>query len=118
MKSAPKNIDEYIATFPDDVQKILERIRATIQKAAPDAQEAIKYQIPTFTLNGNLIHFAGYKKHIGLYPAPRGAEEFKKELSAYEGGKGTVQFPLNKPIPYDLITRIVKFRVKQTKSKK
>ena len=118
MKSAPKNIDEYIATFPDDVQKILERIRATIQKAAPDAQEAISYKIPTFTLNGNLIHFAAYKKHIGLYPAPRGAEEFKKELSAYEGGKGTVQFPLNKPIPYDLITRIVKFKVKQTKSKK
>jgi uncharacterized protein YdhG (YjbR/CyaY superfamily) len=112
MKSAPKNIDEYIATFPDDVQKILERIRATIQKAAPDAQEAIKYQIPTFTLNGNLIHFAAYKNHIGLYPAPRVAEQFKKELAAYEGGK------LDKPIPYDLITRIVKFRVKQTKSKK
>ncbi len=117
-ENAPKNIDEYIAKFPEDVQKVLQRIRATIQKAAPDAQEAIKYQIPTFTLNGNLIHFAAYKNHIGLYPAPRGTEEFKKELANYEGGKGTVQFPLNKPIPYELITRIVKFRVKQNSQRK
>jgi uncharacterized protein YdhG (YjbR/CyaY superfamily) len=118
MKKAPQNIDDYIGAFPADVQKILQKVRATIQKTAPDAEEAIKYQIPTFTLNGNLIHFAAYKNHIGLYPAPRGAEQFKKELAAYEGGKGTVQFPLDKPIPYDLIARIVKYRVMKTKSKK
>jgi uncharacterized protein YdhG (YjbR/CyaY superfamily) len=110
---APQNIDEYIANFPSNVQKILQKIRKTIQKAAPEAKEAIKYQIPTFTLNGNLIHFAAYKNHIGIYPAPRGAEEFKKELANYEGGKGTAQFPLDKPIPYDLITRMVKFRLKK-----
>jgi uncharacterized protein YdhG (YjbR/CyaY superfamily) len=118
MKSAPKNIDEYISNFPNDVQEILQKIRKTIHNAAPDAQEAIKYQIPTFTLKGNLIHFAAYKNHIGLYPAPRGAEEFKKELANYEGGKGTVQFPLDKPIPYDLIRRIVKFRVQKDLEKK
>ena len=108
----PKDIDEYIAGFPQDIQEILEKIRATIQKAAPDAQEAIKYQIPTFTLKGNLVHFAAFKHHIGLYPAPRGIEEFKDELSGYEGAKGTVRFPLDKPIPFDLISRIVEFRVK------
>ena len=112
-QTAPRNIDEYIAAFPDDVQKVLEKIRITIRKAAPDAEEAISYQIPTFKLKGNLIHFAAYKKHIGLYPAPRGSEEFKKELASYEGGKGTVRFPLDKPIPFDLISRIVKFRVKK-----
>jgi uncharacterized protein YdhG (YjbR/CyaY superfamily) len=112
--AATKDIDEYIAGFPSAVQKILEKIRKTIRKAVPDAEEAIKYQIPTFVLNGgNLIHFAAYKNHIGLYPAPRGSEEFKDELAGYEGGKGTVQFPLDKPIPFDLITRIVKFRVQQ-----
>lgn len=113
----PKNIDEYISGFPADVQKILQKIRATIQKAAPEATEAteaISYQIPTFKLGGkNFIHFAAFKKHIGLYPAPRGVDEFEPELSAYEGGKGTVQFPLDKAIPYDLIKRIVKFRIKQ-----
>ena len=107
----PETIDEYIATFPDDVQKILKKIRITIRKAAPKAEEAISYQIPTFRLNGNLIYFAAFKKHIGLYPAPRGNERFKEELASYEGGKGTVRFPLDKPIPFDLITRIVKFRV-------
>ena len=110
-QTAPKNIDEYIAGFPNDVQKLLEKIRLTIRKAAPDAEEAIKYQIPTFTLKGNLVHFAAYKQHIGFYPAPRGIEKFKKELSVYEGGKGTVRFPLDKPIPFDLISKIVKFRV-------
>ena len=111
---APKDIDAYIAGFPPNVQAILEKIRATIRKAAPGAQEAIKYQIPTFVLNGrNLISFAAYKSHIGLYPAPRGAEEFKEELAKYEGGKGTIQFPLGEAIPYALITRIVKFRVRQ-----
>jgi uncharacterized protein YdhG (YjbR/CyaY superfamily) len=110
-QTAPKDIDEYIAGFPNDVQRILEKIRLTIRKAAPDAEEAIKYQIPTFTLKGNLVHFAAYKEHIGFYPAPRGIEKFKKELSVYEGGKGTVRFPLDKPIPFDLISKIVKFRV-------
>ena len=112
-QTAPKNIDEYIAGFPNDVQEILERIRMTIRKAAPDAEETISYQMPTFALKGNLVHFAAYKNHIGLYPAPTGIEEFKKELSVYEGGKGSVRFPLDNPIPFDLISRIVKFRVKE-----
>jgi uncharacterized protein YdhG (YjbR/CyaY superfamily) len=107
----PKDIDEYIAGFPPDVQKILKKIRMTIRKAAPGAQEAIEYQMPAFTLNGNSIYFAAYKKHIGLYPAPRGNAKFKKELSRYEGGKGTVRFPLDEPLPFALITRIVKFRM-------
>jgi uncharacterized protein YdhG (YjbR/CyaY superfamily) len=111
-QAAPKNIDEYIAGFPDDVQEILEKIRMTIREAAPDAEEKISYQMPTFTMKGNLVHFAAYRKHIGLYPAPRGIEKFKKELSAYEGAKGSVRFPLDKPIPFGLISRIVKFRVK------
>lgn len=116
--SAPKDIDEYISGFPGDVQKLLQKIRAAIQKAAPRATEAISYQIPTFRLNGkNLIHFAAFKTHIGLYPAPRGAAEFKEELVSYAGGKGTVQFPLDKPIPYGLIGRIVKFQVKRNLDK-
>ena len=112
-QTIPRSIDEYIAAFPHDVQEILEKIRQTIRKAAPAAEETIKYQIPTFTLYGNLIHFAAFKKHIGLYPAPRGTEEFKNELSGYEGTKSTVRFPLGQPIPFDLITRIVKFRAKK-----
>ncbi len=112
-QTAPKTIDEYIAGFPQDVQEILEKIRMTIRKAAPDAEETIKYQMPTFTLKGNLVYFAAFKKHIGFYPVPTGIEEFKNELSVYEGGKGSVQFPLDKPIPFDLISRIVKFRVKE-----
>ncbi len=112
-QTAPKDIDEYIAGFPNEVQEILEKIRMTIRKAAPDAAETIKYQIPTFTLNGNLVHFAAFKKHIGFYPAPRGIDKFKDELSVYEGAKGSVRFPLDQPIPYDLISRIVKFRVKK-----
>ena len=113
--TAPKNIDEYIAGFPSSVQEILEQVRMTIRQAAPDAEETISYQIPTFTLKGKyLIYFAAYKKHIGLYPAPRGVEKFKKELSLYEGGKGTVRFPLDKAIPFRLINRIVKFRVKES----
>lgn len=109
---APETIDEYIAGFPDDVRKILEKIRATIRKAAPDAEEAIKYQLPTFTLKGNLVHFGAFTNHIGFYPAPSGIEEFKKELERYQGGKGTIRFPLDEPIPFGLISRIVKFRVK------
>lgn len=111
---APKNIDEYIAGFPDDVQAILQKIRMTIRKAAPDAEETISYQIPTYTLNGRyLIYFAAYQRHVSVYPAPRGVEQFKAELAVYKGGKGTIQFPLNKPIPFGLIRRIVKYRVKE-----
>jgi uncharacterized protein YdhG (YjbR/CyaY superfamily) len=109
----PRDIDEYIAGFPSDIQQILEEIRMTIRKAAPDAEETIKYQMPTFTLEGNLVHFAAYKKHIGFYPVPRGNESFKAELSAYEGEKSTVRFPIDKPVPLDLIGRIVRFRVKE-----
>jgi uncharacterized protein YdhG (YjbR/CyaY superfamily) len=113
-QAAPQNIDEYIAGFPKDVQAILEKIRMTIRKAAPDAEETISYQIPTFTLKGQyLVYFAGYKKHIGIYPAPIGNAEFKEEMSIYGSGKGTVKFPLDKPIPFDLIRKIVKFRIKE-----
>ena len=116
-QTAPKTIDEYIAGFPQDVQEILQKIRATIREAAPDAEEKIAYQIPTFFLKGNLVHFAAFKKHIGFYPAPTGIEEFKEELSVYGWAKGTVKFPLDKPIPYDLIRRIVRFRVKENLEK-
>jgi uncharacterized protein YdhG (YjbR/CyaY superfamily) len=112
-QTAPKTIDEYIAGFPHEIQEILQKIRTTIRKAAPDAEEAIRYQMPTFRLEGNLVHFAAFKKHIGLYPTPSGTEKFRKELSVYEGGKGSVRFPLDKPIPYGLISKIVKFRVKE-----
>lgn len=111
------NIDEYIADFPDDVQKSMEKVRAAIRKAAPRAEEAISYQIPTFKLNGNLIHFAGYKHHIGLYPGTRAIEEFKDELTGYKLAKGTVQFPLDKPIPVGLITKITKFCVQRNLAK-
>ena len=116
-KTQAENIDEYIAEFPKDIQKTLQQIRSTIKKAAPDAEEAMSYAIPTFKLNGNLVHFAAFKNHIGFYPAPSGIEAFKKELSAYDGAKGSVQFPLDQPVPLDLITRIVKFRVKDNLEK-
>src|SRR4030095_4025676 len=117
-RTAPHNIDEYIAGFPEDVQQRLKKIRAAIKKAAPKAQEKISYQIPAFILDGKyLIYFAGFKNHISVYPAPRGSEEFKEELSAYGGGKGTIQFPLDKPVPYGLISRIVKFRIKDNLEK-
>ncbi len=107
-----RTIDEYIDGFPAEVQLILEKIRRTIRKAAPAAEEAISYQIPVFKLNGKpLLYFAAYKKHVAVYPAPRSADEFKDELAAYAGGKGTVQFPLGAPIPYDLIRRIATFRL-------
>jgi uncharacterized protein YdhG (YjbR/CyaY superfamily) len=112
-KMQPKDIDEYISGFPSDVQEILNKIRATIREAAPDAKETINYQIPTFTLKGNLVHFAGFKKHIGFYPAPSGIEKFAQELSGYASAKGSVQFPLDQSIPYDLISQITKFRVKE-----
>jgi len=112
-QAAPQTIDEYIAGFPAKVQKILQKIRKTIHEAAPEAQEKISYQMPTFFLQGNLVHFAAFKEHIGFYPVPTGIEKFKKELSVYKQGKGSVQFPLDQPMPYDLITKIVKFRVKE-----
>jgi uncharacterized protein YdhG (YjbR/CyaY superfamily) len=111
------NIDEYISAFPADVQDILQTIRTTIHKAAPEATEAIKYAIPTFVLNGNLVHFAAFKSHIGFYPTPMGIVEFDKELSVYKQGKGSVQFPLDQPMPLALITKMVKFRVKKTMEK-
>ena len=116
-KSTPKDIDQYIARFPADVQEILEKVRLTIREAAPEAEEKISYQMPTFTLEGNLVHFAGYKKHIGFYPTPSGIDKFKKEISAYKWAKGSVQFPLNQPIPYELISRIVTFRVEENLDK-
>jgi uncharacterized protein YdhG (YjbR/CyaY superfamily) len=116
-KIRPENIDDYIAGFPKDIQEILEQLRATIRKAAPNAEETIKYQIPTFTLKGNLIHFAAYKNHIGFYPAPSGIEAFKKELSVYKGAKGSIKFPIDKPIPLSLISKIVKYRVKKNLEK-
>lgn len=111
--TTPKTIDEYIATFPKEVQQHLHQIRDVIKKTAPQAAEKIGYGMPTFTLNGNLIHFAAYKKHIGLYPAPRALEEFKAELSGYKGSKGAVQFPLDQPMPLALIERITKYRVQK-----
>ncbi len=116
-KNLPKNIDEYISGFPDEIRLLLEEVRKTIRNAAPEATEAISYQMPTFRLNGNLVHFAAFKNHIGLYPAPTGIETFSKELSAYKGGKGSVQFPISEPLPLDLITRIVRFRVDENLKK-
>jgi uncharacterized protein YdhG (YjbR/CyaY superfamily) len=111
-QKAPRNIDEYIAGFPQDVQEILEKMRVSIRKAAPEAEEAIKYQMPTFVLMGNLVHFAAWKKHIGFY-ASTSNETLTDELSVYAGPKGSLKFPLDKPIPFGLITKIVKFRVKE-----
>jgi uncharacterized protein YdhG (YjbR/CyaY superfamily) len=113
-----KTIDEYVAGFPTKVQRILQEIRSIIRKAAPDAEEAIKYRMPTFVLNGNLVHFAAFEKHIGFYPTPSGIDAFKDALSAYPNAKGSVQFPLDKPIPFPLIRRIVEFRVKETRAKR
>ncbi|MCB0746820.1 MAG: DUF1801 domain-containing protein [Ignavibacteriae bacterium] len=107
------SIDKYIANFPNEVQKTLQKLRATIRKAAPDAEESIKYGIITYMLNGNLVHFGGFKNHIGFYPAPSAIIKFKEELSVYKGAKGSVQFPLDEPLPLKLITKIVKFRVKE-----
>ena len=112
-RTAPKNIDDNVAGFPDDIQEILEDIRTTIRKAAPDAEETIRYKMPAFIQKGLLISFAAYKKHIGLYPAPTGTERFNKELSPYRAAKSTVRFPLDKPVPFELITQIEKLRVKE-----
>ena len=116
-KMTPSNIDEYIANFPEDIQAILQKIRKIVHESAPDAQEKISYQMPTFALNGNLVHFAAFKNHIGFYPTPSGTEKFKKEIARYKAAKGSIQFPLGEPIPYDLISKIVKFRVKENLAK-
>lgn len=122
-KAGFTSINEYIESFPNDLQKIMEKLRATIKAAAPKAEEKISYNIPTFTLNGTyLVYFAGWKTHIAFYGAPRGNKEFKEDLSVYETGQGTLKFPLDKPMPLKLITKIVKFRVaenlKRTDKKK
>lgn len=110
-KSSFTSIDEYIATFPKEVQAILRELRETIKAAAPDAEEKFSYGMPTFFLNGNLVHFAAFKTHIGFYPTPSGIEAFQKELSIYKGAKGSVQFPIDQPLPLHLISKIVRFRV-------
>ena len=113
----PKSIDEYITLFSPEVQAILEQIRSTIRNAAPDAKETISYQIPAFTLNGALVYFAAFKNHIGFYPPVRGNARLEKAISPYAGEKGNLRFPLDHPIPYGLIERIVKHRVKQNSAK-
>jgi uncharacterized protein YdhG (YjbR/CyaY superfamily) len=116
-KTIDKTIDKYIASFPPEVQAILKTIRLTIRNAAPDAQETISYNIPTFTLNGTLVHFAAFKKHIGFFPPVRGDVRLEKAASIYAGEKGNLRFPLDQPIPYSLIERLVKLRVKQNLAK-
>jgi uncharacterized protein YdhG (YjbR/CyaY superfamily) len=113
MNSQRETIDEYIADFPLEIQVVLEQIRATIRAAAPDATEAIKYGMPTFVQHGNLVHFAAFKNHIGFYPVPSGIEAFKTELSVYDQSKGTIRFPFGRPVPLELIARIVKFRLEE-----
>lgn len=113
-RSTADSIDEYIAQFPPETQKVLEELRALTKASAPDAREKISYAIPTFDLNGkHLVHFAGYEKHIGFYPGASGVDTFKEELKPYKSGKGSVQFPLGQPLPTDLIRRIVEFRVEE-----
>jgi uncharacterized protein YdhG (YjbR/CyaY superfamily) len=109
--NSPESIDAYIALFPAEIQQKLQQIRAVIKQAAPEASEKISYQMPTFYLNGNLVHFAAFKHHIGFYPAPSGIEIFNEELAMYRTSKGAIQFPLDKPIPFDLVRAIVEFRV-------
>ncbi|TMI45079.1 hypothetical protein E6H19_05745 [Candidatus Bathyarchaeota archaeon] len=109
-----ETIDEYIESFPENVQSVLEKLRATVQEAAPEAVQSISYDMPTFKLNGKrLVYFSAWKNHIGFYSIPRGNETFRKELSPYEGEKGSLRFPLEKPIPYDLVKKIVTFRMKE-----
>jgi len=117
VKNDFKSIDEYIMKFPLEVQQILQKLRKVIKESAPDAEETISYQMPTFVLHGNLVHFAAYKNHIGFYPTPSGIEAFKDKLSEYKGAKGSVQFPIEKPLPYELIAEIVKFRVVENTKK-
>jgi uncharacterized protein YdhG (YjbR/CyaY superfamily) len=112
-----KDIDEYIATFPKNVQDILEELRRTIREAAPEATETISYGMPAFKLDGPLVYFAAHKNHIGFYPTPSGTSAFEKELLPYKRSKGTVQFPITEPIPFDLVKKIVKFRVKEDRAR-
>jgi len=112
-KPAPQTIAEYIAGYPPEVQKVLKKVRLTIKQAAPNATEAIKYQIPTFVLNGNLVSFAAYKEHIGVYPIPAGSQKFQKAIAVYRAAKSTLRFPLDEPIPYELIGQLVKYLVKE-----
>jgi uncharacterized protein YdhG (YjbR/CyaY superfamily) len=115
---APKTIDEYIKAFPEEVQEVLQKIRATIKKAAPDAQEGISYKMPAYYLNGRyLVYFAAHRRHIGMYPIPSGDPEFNREIAPYQSGKGTLQFPLNQPIPYRLISKVVKYRAAEEVAK-
>jgi uncharacterized protein YdhG (YjbR/CyaY superfamily) len=110
----PNNIDEYIAGFPKEIQGILEQVRATIKEAAPGAKETIKYAMPSFTLKGNLVYFAAFKNHVGFYPVPTGIKEFEDDFSHYKTGKGSIQFPFDKPMPLGLITKIVQFRIEES----
>lgn len=116
-KTSFKNVDEYISGFPENVRALLEQMRTTIKKAAPQAEEVISYQMPAYKYFGILVYFAGYKNHIGFYPTASGIEVFKNELSMYKGAKGSVQFPLDKPLPVALITKIVKFKLNQNMQK-
>jgi len=110
-KLTQESIDNYISNFPPEIQEKLKEIRKVIKESAPEAVEKISYQMPTFVLHGNLVHFAAFKNHIGFYPTPSGIDAFKRELSEYKGAKGSVQFPIEKPLPYQLISKIVKYRV-------
>lgn len=112
-----KSIDDYIAAFPNPTRKLLQQVRAAIRAAAPGAEESISYNMPAYKLNGPLVYFAGYENHIGLYALPSGNAAFKRELAAYKQGKGSIQFPVNEPLPVELITKIVKFRVKENMQK-
>jgi uncharacterized protein YdhG (YjbR/CyaY superfamily) len=112
-----KTVDEYISAFPKGIQVILEELRQAIREAAPDAEEVISYQMPAFRLNGVLVYFAACKNHIGFYPTSSGVAEFKEELSQYDVSKGTIRFPLDKPVPLDMVKKIVKFRVKENMDK-
>ncbi|MCW7474401.1 hypothetical protein CH354_05810 [Leptospira levettii] len=118
MKSnKPENIDEYIHSFPKDIQILLNHVREIIREEAPNAKEAIKYAIPTFIQNGNLVHFAAYKNHIGFYALPSGNIKFQKEISKFKSGKGSIQFPITEPMPHELIRKIVRFRIKENETK-
>lgn len=116
--SKPETIDDYISQFPSGIQEILQKLRLVIKEAAPDAEERMSWQMPTFYLNGNLVHFAAQKNHVGFYPAPSGIEAFKDQLSGYKGAKGSVQFPYANPVPYELVKEIVKFRVMENSERR
>lgn len=117
-KTKVTDVDSYISSFPPNTQKLLKQMRNTIKKAAPKAEEYIGYQMPAYKLSGPLVYFAGYENHIGFYPTPGGIKNFEKELSVYKSSKGAVQFPVDEPLPLDLITKIVQFRIKENESKK